>query len=97
MKGFVGVAVDLIQFDAQYDDIARNLLGQIIITEQLEDANRIAASCKYRYRVVTQEGDVVNAGGSMTGGTIQKRGANLLGRQRQIEAMNQKLHQRNSN
>ncbi|MEX1029245.1 MAG: chromosome segregation protein SMC [Paenibacillaceae bacterium] len=91
MKGFVGVAVDLIQFDAQYDDIARNLLGQIIITEQLEDANRIAASCKYRYRVVTQEGDVVNAGGSMTGGTIQKRGANLLGRQRQIEAMSQEI------
>jgi len=93
MKGFVGVAVDLIQFDAQYDDIARNLLGQIIITEQLEDANRIAASCKYKYRVVTQEGDVVNAGGSMTGGTIQKRGANLLGRQRQIEAMNQEILQ----
>ncbi|MEX2414851.1 MAG: chromosome segregation protein SMC [Paenibacillaceae bacterium] len=91
MKGFVGVAVDLIQFDAQYDDIARNLLGQIIITEQLEDANRIAASCKYKYRVVTQEGDVVNAGGSMTGGTLQKRGANLLGRQRQIEAMNQEI------
>jgi chromosome segregation protein len=91
MKGFVGVAVDLIQFDAQYDDIARNLLGQIIITEQLEDANRIAASCKYKYRVVTQEGDVVNAGGSMTGGTIQKRGANLLGRQRQIEAMSQEI------
>lgn len=91
MKGFVGVAVDLIQFDAQYDDIARNLLGQIIIAEQLEDANRIAASCKYRFRVVTQEGDVVNAGGSMTGGTIQKRGANLLGRQRQIEAMQQEI------
>lgn len=91
MKGFVGVAVDLIQFDAQYDDIARNLLGQIIITEQLEDANRIAASCKYKYRVVTQEGDVVNAGGSMTGGTLQKRGANLLGRQRQIEAMSQEI------
>ncbi len=91
MKGFVGVAVDLIQFDAQYDDIARNLLGQIIIAEQLEDANRIAASCKYRFRVVTQEGDVVNAGGSMTGGTLQKRGANLLGRQRQIEAIQQEI------
>jgi chromosome segregation protein len=87
LKGFVGVAVDLVHYEKPYEEIMRNLLGQIIIADKLEDANRIAASCKYRFRVVTLEGDVVNAGGSMTGGSLQKRGTSLLGRQRQLEAI----------
>lgn len=91
MPGFVGVAADLVEFEPRYAEIVGNLLGQIIIAERLEDANRIAASCKYRYRVVTLDGDVVNAGGSMTGGSLQRRGASLLGRQRQIEAINAEI------
>ncbi len=87
LPGFVGVAVDLVEYEQKYDSIIRNLLGQIIIAEKLEDANRIAASCKYRYRVVTRDGDIVNAGGSMTGGSLQKRGTSLLGRQRQLDAI----------
>jgi len=84
MAGFVGIAGELVEFEPRYADIVGNLLGQIVIAERLEDANRIAASCKYRYRVVTLDGDVVNPGGSMTGGSLQKRGAGLLGRERQI-------------
>ncbi|GAB2701991.1 chromosome segregation protein SMC [Paenibacillus thermoaerophilus] len=85
--GFVGVAVDLIGFDAPYRSIAENLLGTVLIAEKLEDANRIASRCQYRYRVVTLDGDVVNPGGSMTGGSQVKKTANLLGRQRQIEEL----------
>lgn len=91
VHGFVGVAVDLVQYDPRYDAIMRNLLGQIIIVEGLEEAGRIAAACRHRYRVVTLDGDVVHAGGSMTGGSRQKRGANLLGRGRQIEAMDKEI------
>jgi chromosome segregation protein len=90
-KGFVGVAVDLVRYDARYDAVMRNLLGQIIVADGLEEAGRIAAACRYRYRVVTLDGDVVNAGGSMTGGSRQKQGANLLGRSRQIEAMDKEI------
>lgn len=86
-EGFVGVAADLVACDAKYKSIVDNLLGNVIIAETLEQANRIAAKCQYRFRVVTLEGDVVNAGGSMTGGSLQKKGANLLGRQRQIEGL----------
>ncbi|WP_438446794.1 chromosome segregation protein SMC [Gorillibacterium sp. sgz5001074] len=91
MDGFVGLAVDLVQFAPVYKDIVGSLLGNVIVADRLEDANRIAARCQYRYRVVTLEGDVVNPGGSMTGGSQQKKSSNLLGRQRQIEELDQEI------
>lgn len=89
--GFVGVAAELVECEPRYASIVQNLLGSVLIADTLEHANRIAAKCGYRYRVVTLEGDVVNAGGSMTGGSLQKRGANLLGRQRQIDLLNRDI------
>ncbi|MFD0959446.1 chromosome segregation protein SMC [Paenibacillus chungangensis] len=91
VEGFVGVAADLVQCDDRYEAIVRNLLGNVLLAETLEQANKIASRCNYRYRVVTLEGDVVNAGGSMTGGSLQKKGASLLGRQRQIEALDEEI------
>ncbi|MEK3882103.1 chromosome segregation protein SMC [Paenibacillus sp. PL2-23] len=91
VEGFVGVASELVQCDERYQAIINNLLGNVLLAETLEQANRIASRCQYRYRVVTLEGDVVNAGGSMTGGSLQKKGASLLGRSRQIEALDQEI------
>ncbi|MCR2804980.1 chromosome segregation protein SMC [Paenibacillus soyae] len=91
VEGFVGVASELVQCDERYQAIVNNLLGNVLLAETLEQANRIASRCQYRYRVVTLEGDVVNAGGSMTGGSLQKKGASLLGRGRQIEALDQEI------
>ncbi|MGO4110953.1 chromosome segregation protein SMC [Paenibacillus sp. YAF4_2] len=91
VDGFVGVAAELVTCEPQYQAIINNLLGNVLLAETLEQANRIASKCQYRYRVVTLEGDVVNAGGSMTGGSLQKKGASLLGRQRQIEALDQEI------
>jgi chromosome segregation protein len=93
VEGFVGIASELVACDGRYAQILANLLGNVLIAETLEQANRIAARCGYRYRVVTLDGDVVNAGGSMTGGSLQKRGANLLGRQRQIEALDKEIRE----
>ncbi|MFD0698416.1 chromosome segregation protein SMC [Paenibacillus sp. GCM10027628] len=90
-KGFVGIAVDLIEFDATYQNIFSSLLGNVVVAQSLEDANHIAAKAQYRYRVVTLEGDVVNPGGSMTGGSLAKKTTNLLGRQRQIEELDQEI------
>ncbi|UVI32468.1 chromosome segregation protein SMC [Paenibacillus spongiae] len=87
VEGFVGIAAELVSSESKYSSIVENLLGNVLISENLEQANRIAAKCHYRFRIVTLEGDVVNAGGSMTGGSIQKKGANLLGRNRQIEQL----------
>lgn len=92
-EGFVGIAVDLVEYDGLYQDIMANLLGQVIIAETLEQANRIAAKVRYRYRVVTLDGDVVNAGGSMTGGSQHRKNTSLLGRKRQIEQMDEQIAQ----
>lgn len=89
--GFVGIGADLIQYDDRYAGIVGSLLGNVVIARTLEDANRIAARCQYRYRVVTLEGDVVNAGGSMTGGSQFKKNANLLGRKRQLDQLDQDI------
>lgn len=90
-EGFVGIGADLIQYDDRYAGIVGSLLGNVVIARTLEDANRIAARCQYRYRVVTLEGDVVNAGGSMTGGSQFKKNANLLGRKRQLDQLDQDI------
>lgn len=90
-EGFVGVAAELIEYDRRYEQIVSSLLGNVMIARTLENANRIAAKCRYRYRVVTLDGDIVNAGGSMTGGSLHRKGANLLGRNRQIEELEREI------
>lgn len=91
VEGFVGIAADLIEFDAKYSEVMRNLLGAVIVATNLENANRIAARGQYRYRVVTLDGDIVNAGGSMTGGSQHRKNTSLLGRQRQIDELEQEI------
>lgn len=91
--GVVGIASELVQYENTYDNIVRNLLGSVIICERLEDANRVARQLQYRYRIVTLEGDVVNPGGSMTGGTVKQKNTNLLGRQREIEQLEAEIKQ----
>ena len=66
--GFMGIASDLIQVDQQYNNIIYNLLGNTIIVDDLKHANDLAQAIRYRTRIVTLEGDIVNPGGSMTGG-----------------------------
>jgi chromosome segregation protein len=91
--GYVGIAVNLVKFDAKYEQIFSSLLGNVVVAKTLEDANHLAAKVQYRFRVVTLEGDVVHPGGSMTGGSQLKKTASLLGRQRQIDEMEQEISQ----
>lgn len=86
-SGVVGIASELVSFEDTYRSIVESMLGNVIVTEKLEQANRVARTLGYRYRVVTLEGDIVNAGGSMTGGALKKNSANLLGRNRQAEEL----------
>ncbi|MFC5532395.1 chromosome segregation protein SMC [Cohnella yongneupensis] len=84
-EGFIGVASELVGSEPKYAAIVSSMLGNVLISETLEQANRIASRLQYRYRVVTRDGDIVNAGGSMTGGAMQKKSSSLLGRQRQLD------------
>ncbi|MEF3352373.1 chromosome segregation protein SMC [Paenibacillus sp. GYB006] len=87
LDGFVGIGASLVEYHSKYEAIVGSLLGNVIIAERLEDANRIAAKCQYRYRVVTLDGDVVNAGGSMTGGSQHRKNSSLLSRKRQLDQL----------
>ena len=84
--GFVGVASDLVSFDPQYREIAQSLLGRTVVAEELDSAVNIARQYGYRFRVVTLDGQVVNAGGSLTGGSMAKS-AGLLSRAAEIDGL----------
>lgn len=88
---FIGVASELITHQPPYQSVITNLLGTVIVTSDLKGANELARLLQYRYRIVTLEGDVVNPGGSMTGGAVKQAKTSLLGRQRELEAWTEKL------
>ncbi|ASA21309.1 chromosome segregation protein SMC [Paenibacillus donghaensis] len=92
-SGFVGIGADLVGYEEKYANIVGSLLGNVVIAESLEDANRIAAKCQYRFRVVTLDGDVVNAGGSMTGGSQHKKNNSLLSRKRQLDQLSGEIEE----
>ncbi len=90
---FVGVASQLIQYGKKYDMVMSNLLGHVIVAKDLQGANDLAKILGYKNRIVTLEGDVVNPGGSMSGGSVKQKGSPLLGRQRELEELTIKLDQ----
>ena len=87
--GFVGVAAELVSADPKYAQIVASLLGRIVVAEDLDYAVAIAKRYGYRFRIVTLDGQVVNAGGSMTGGYTAKS-AGVLTRRHEIETLRQK-------
>ena len=85
--GFVDIASNLVECDAQYKNIISNLLGRVIIAEDIDCAIGISKRYKNRYKIVTLDGQVMNPGGSMTGGSRSK-GAGILSRANMIEELN---------
>ena len=83
-QGFVGIASQLCSCEDCYKGILSNLLGRIVIADNLDNAVVIAKKYSYRFRIVTLDGQVVNAGGSLTGGSLA-RNTGLLGRAAEIE------------
>lgn len=84
--GFVGVASQLCTCDAKYNDILSSLLGRIVVADDLNSATSIAKKCFYKFKVVTLDGQVVNAGGSLTGGSLN-RNTGLLSRASEIKQL----------
>lgn len=92
LRGFVSVASDLVEYAPNYQGIILSLLGRIVIAEDLDSAAAIAKQFGFRFRIVTLDGQVVNTGGSMTGGS-SNRNQGILSRKNDIEQLRQQVAQ----
>lgn len=88
---YVGTAVSLIDFNDKYKEVIHNLLGNMVVAKDLKGANELARMLQYRSRIVTLDGDVVNPGGSMSGGAAKKNASSLLSRKGELEELKLKL------
>ena len=86
-KGLIGIASDLIKFHKKYEQIVISLLGRTVIVDNMDTAIQVAKQNGYSFRIITLEGDVINASGSITGGSVAKKTVNILGRGKEIEKL----------
>lgn len=84
--GFVGIASELVRFDPRYEQIVWNLLGRTVVAESLNDAVRMSKNSGNRLRIVTLDGQMIHAGGSMTGGSSAKN-SGFLSRANELEKL----------
>ncbi len=96
VSGCFGVASGLITYDKKYDGIIKNLLGRTVICDDLDTGIAIQRACEHSLKVVTLKGDVMNAGGSMSGGSQRQKTTSILGREREIEELNKIIKDKNA-
>ncbi len=88
--GYVGIASELLDIDKKYKGIIDNILGKTVVADDIDSAVTIAKKHGYRFKVVTLDGQVVNAGGSLTGGSLTKN-SGILSRGGEIKELNNKI------
>ncbi len=89
--GVIGTAYDLVSFEEKFRQLAMYLLGRILVVENLEKAVQLAKKYRHQYKLVTLEGDILNPGGAMTGGSQQKKALHVFGRSREIRNLQESL------
>ncbi len=89
-KGVIGVADELVSIDKKYANVAKAMLGRIVVVDQVDHAVKIARKYDYSIRMVTLEGELLVPGGAISGGAF-KNNSNLLGRRREIEELEKKV------
>lgn len=92
-SGCFGIASDLIDCSPSHRSVIENLLGRVVIVDNLDTGIAINRRSRSSFKIATLKGDILNPGGSMTGGSVQKRELSLLGREREIEELSIKEKQ----
>ena len=87
MEGCMGLGSDLIKSDRAYDEVVTYLLGRVVIVDGMDTAISMGRRFNHAFKIVTMDGQVFHPGGSITGGSADKRSAGLLGRDRQINEL----------
>lgn len=89
--GFIGVGVELVQFDAHLQPVMANLMGSLLVADNLDHGIQIANATQHRYRIVTLGGDILNPGGALTGGQVKTRASSPLARTQEVTQLKQRL------
>lgn len=89
--GVIGIAKELISYDAQYENIMSSLLERVIIVDTIDNGIALSKKTNYSYKIVTLDGELFNVGGSMTGGLISKRSTGIFSRGREIGELRENL------
>ncbi|MCR5595950.1 MAG: chromosome segregation protein SMC [Lachnospiraceae bacterium] len=95
-KGVIGLADSLVKVDKKYSDVAKYLLGRILVVDNIDNAVKIARKYKYSLRMVTKEGEYLTPGGAISGGAF-KNTSNLLSRRREIDAIRKEINKLKDN
>ena len=91
IDGVVGIASDLVKYDKKYEGIVLNLLGRTVVVDDIENAVSLAKQNDYKFKIVTLKGDVINPSGAITGGSVAVKTTSILGRGKEIKALEQEL------
>ena len=86
MPGYIGMAYELVSYDKKYDGVMKNLLGRVAVVDHIDNAIALSKKFGYKFKTVTVEGDVLNAGGSMSGGSVNKQ-SGFLSRAAEIKTL----------
>lgn len=85
VKGYLGIASELIDCDVEFKPIIRQLLGRILLVNDLDEGILLSKANNQNYRIITLDGDVISPGGAMSGGAFQKEKGQLLSRKNELE------------
>jgi len=91
MPGFEGIASDKVKCDSKFSGILLNLLGRTVIVDNMDSGIAMARQFDYSFRIVTLDGELINAGGSMTGGSTGSKASSIIGRTRVLKELEEEL------
>lgn len=95
IKGYIGIASELIEYKDKFTNAIEYVLGRTIIASDMDSALLIAKGSNYSYKIVTLEGEVINTGGALTGGSTYHKNTGIISRKREIEELSLKLKELN--
>lgn len=93
IKGYIGIASELIEYDEKFSNAINYVIGRTIICDTMESGLNIAKAIDYSNKIVTLQGEVINPGGALTGGSIYNKSVNIIGRKREIDELKVKLEE----
>ena len=90
-RGAIGYAIDLVEYDKQFENVIHNLLGNTLIVDNIQNATQIARRYPRAFKIVTLDGDLISVNGSMTGGSRREVAGNLLANERRVKELEESV------